>query len=599
VAQLRAERHVQPIEGMWNQLQQRCDNHWMKVSTLPYRAWESKSGINPDIAYRGRILLTQVLELALLARLENNRNYANQAQAILLSATDQVTPDLLSAHDSDLMVGDTAHALAVGLDWLWPWLDADQRRDLLGRVQVYGAWIAAHSQTEPWGRNEANREISNWNGVLHGSLGLCGLWTGNQAWVQRALLRCQEHLATDLDATGFPLEGLGYALYGKADVFPFLEALKLRDGHDYLADNTQLPLFVAAYRSLWIPGRAENIPWNQVSPVISQTGSFWNLLAHCQDKESCWWWYRTFGAPAQGGNGSYGASDPGAPGLVYCLLWCDPTLKPVRPPASEWLHRFALGLVTARSGWSDDDSIFSFNAINAPGSFWHHADQGGFTLYFRGEGFSVEAGAGAKTSDTHSTLLFDGQDQDADGGPSSNPVKLTRCDAKGGWLIAGGDLKNAYARKAKVAAYQRQVAYNRGPQPCVVVYDQWKRAIAPTEVGFLLITDAANKLAPTGPNQWRITGARGKANCTVAFPLELKIQMTTEPLLHGSERVTFHIANPAGSLLAVLAASPVGQAPTDVSFPTDLAAALRLGGKNPLRVEAKNGQLVVGTGLSK
>ena len=149
-----------------------------------------------------------------------------------------------------------------------------QRQVLLARIQTYGAWIYAHSYTDPWGQEQVTREISNWNGVLHGFLGLCGLWTRNDAWTQRALQRCQEHLTEDVDATGFPFEGLGYALYGNADIFPFLEALKIRTGHDYIADDPQLRLFTAAYRALWISGRGENIPWNQVGPVLSQTGSY-------------------------------------------------------------------------------------------------------------------------------------------------------------------------------------------------------------------------------------------------------------------------------------------------------------------------------------
>ena len=153
-----------------------------------------------------------------------------------------------------------------------------------------------------------------------------------------------------------------------------------------------------------------------------------------------------------GRRGSYGASSPGAPGLPYCMLWCDPNLKPVRPRHGiDASFRAGTGHRPRRLGRAG--LHLQLQCHPRPRKLLAPRRQGGFTLYARDEGFSIEAGPGAKTSDTHSMLLFEGIAQDAEGRPDSDPVTLTRCDVQGKWVIAGGDLQNAYRRKAQLSAY--------------------------------------------------------------------------------------------------------------------------------------------------
>ena len=480
------------------------------------RHWEEKTS-QGGVGLRGRSLGTAVLELAMLAALENDRRYADQASAILLAATQQTDPAALAASDSDLMAGDAAHAFAVGLDWLWPWLDAAQRETLWREVRDYGEWIYRNSLVKPWGAENYSREAWNWNGVLHGSLGLCALWTGNADWLRRAEERSVAHLHTALDPSGLPWEGFTYACYGNLDVFPFLEALKLRTGRDRLGDDEGLKAFLENFRTLWIPGLAENVPWNQSSPIPVPIGMYWNLLARYRSPEAAWWWQRVYGARAAGGSFGAAIASQGA-SLPYCLLWCDPTIPAHAPGSEELFRRFDSGLVVARSGWGDDDSLVVFSAIRGIPNSWHHADQGSFSFYYRGEGFAVDAGAGFKPGLQHNTLLFDGVAQDAAGGPEHDPVDLTLCENRAGALTLSSDLTAAYRKRAGLDSYTRQLLYVRGESPCVVIHDRWQCASPPREIAFVLMTSVGNRIeAASDAGGWILRGANRRAACTIRF----------------------------------------------------------------------------------
>lgn len=103
-------------------------------------------------------------------------------------------------------------------------------------------------------------------------------------------------------------------------------------------------------------------------------------------------------------------------------------MKPRPPDELPTLHHFTdLGIVSARSDWSGDESLLVYKcgplighkAIDAfsydPGGAHVHPDCGHFVLFGQGQWLITDDGLGPKQTANHNTLLVDGRGQLGEG----------------------------------------------------------------------------------------------------------------------------------------------------------------------------------------
>jgi hypothetical protein len=110
------------------------------------------------------------------------------------------------------------------------------------------------------------------------------------------------------------------------------------------------------------------------------------------------------------------------------LLWYDPTVTPQAPSSLPTLRHFDdIGIVSARSGWSGDESLIvfkcgppaghhavdSYSLMIGPGHA--HPDGNHFVIFGCGEWLLRDDGYAWKDTGQHNTLLVDGKGQAGEG----------------------------------------------------------------------------------------------------------------------------------------------------------------------------------------
>lgn len=123
----------------------------------------------------------------------------------------------------------------------------------------------------------------------------------------------------------------------------------------------------------------------------------------------------------------------GVPATAWALLALDDHVAPVSPVEAGIPTAFRdrqRGIVSFRSGWSEEDTLVVFDAgqRSSATSGHEHANAGHFVLLAAGEYFSVGTGRYNMDQDCHSVVLIDGQAARSTGGrwtASRHPGRLT------------------------------------------------------------------------------------------------------------------------------------------------------------------------------
>ncbi|MHB9031366.1 MAG: DUF4962 domain-containing protein, partial [Candidatus Latescibacterota bacterium] len=164
------------------------------------------------------------------------------------------------------------------------------------------------------------------------------------------------------------------------------------------------------------------------------------------------------------------------------LIWYDPGVAPAPPGDLPTLHHFTdMEFVSARSGWSGDESMLFFKcgpwcghkAIHemnyCPSSAHHvHPDAGNFMLFGGGDWLIRDDGYFAKYTGYHNTLLIDGGEQFGGGFPIFDAVKAHALKSEPRILdtlstpelnIIVGDVTPAYPHEAGLKRFVRRLLF--------------------------------------------------------------------------------------------------------------------------------------------
>ena len=195
-----------------------------------------------------------------------------------------------------------------------------------------------------------------------------------------------------------------------------------------------------------LPWGAEAVQMNQGDAKPASRGWFVWLASRFRDPLWQWVFHRWDADGDQ--NARFGAIDPiNQPSLPFVILYYDSRLVAKSPeqlglPLS---HRFSKGVVTARSGWNQDDSLLAFKSDRSLGG-WSHPDDNTFSFFANGEAIVADPGAHLFGTQYENGLLIDGLGQAWRKGGHQVQGKITKFDDRGEYVIVRGDATDAYAR---------------------------------------------------------------------------------------------------------------------------------------------------------
>ena len=449
------------LSGTPNEIYDLMKSHadgYLSISTNPYSFSD---------AIVGRRLSRQLFALAMTGYLSQEYKYTQKAIDILCSAVLQADVNTYSNLNGHLAVADAAQAYVVAYDWLAPYLTTHQTNIILSEIYEFGAWLYREINNTYVGDQTHERFASNHNGGLAGTLGLCALVLDNEpdVWLTRAIHQVTNYFEYSTDSTGCSYEGMTYMLYGFQGAMPFSIAYERETGANLLLSKMEnIPEY---YMWQMLPEGGDGVAINQSGTTMTPAGTIAYLVSNYNDSVGMWGWKRfvtnTYGYAPWDGTGS---------SLPYSFLWYDVDLTSSQPTSKS--KYFTRGQISARDGWSNNDSLVTFTSGTGWGGCWNHSDENSFTFNAKGEQFIIDAGAGYTASTNHNTIVVDNVGQDNDGGPHLVTGSITTYRESNDFVYVLGDAKPAYTTKVNAKRAKRQLMYVRAPQPYLVIADDFE-----------------------------------------------------------------------------------------------------------------------------
>ncbi len=413
--------------ALWEEVRQQADRA-AAAGPPDYRREEQRSGGNREQLWQ-RPVGNAMPHLAMAYLLTNEAKYLDAAQDFATASCGYPTWGL---GKPDLAAGHQLFGLAIIYDWCHDDLDEAVRRTIRETLMRRGSQMFEAAATgSAW-----------WSGAYlqnHLWVSACGLATaglavfgdaepgadqyGPSTWAALALDKFRRTVDA-LGPDGASHEGVGYWTYGVEYMLKFMHLARDLLGAD-LYDN---PWWrnTASYRLyLALPRGA----WTRRNSIVD--------IADCPR----WDWYgpeymlrrlaRQYGdGHAQWLARALDEADVCGPEAGWLnLIWYDPDLPERAPDDLPTLRHFDdMGIVSARSDWSGDESLVVFKcgpfighqAIQAfdydPGGGHVHPDADHFVVFGCGEWLICDDGYQKKQTGQHNTLLIDGEGQLGEGG---------------------------------------------------------------------------------------------------------------------------------------------------------------------------------------
>ena len=513
--------------------------------------------IGPRLLSVSRACVHRIYHLGLAYRWTGEEKYAKKAEENLLAVS--AFKDWNPSHFLD--TAEMSHAVGLGYDWLYSYLDVPTRRKIKAGLIKNGLEEGLIAYKKRWWAQSEH----NWNQVCNGGLivGALAIAESDPRYAEQIVPAAVRSLPLALKTYGPDGawgEGPGYWSYASRYTAYGLTALETALGEDF--------------GLLSIKGMAEaaNFPIYMTGP----TGMYLNL-ADSGERNSrktlpCLFWFsRAYNNPlfaeAEHAEIARRSASP------QHVVWYVP--RSAKKPAPKDLDRYFRGPVEVavfRSGWDDSDALFvgikaGYNQVNHG-----HLDLGNFELDALGVRWARDLGSdnynmpgywdkkkGGKrwsyyrlNSFSHNIPLLGGEDQDALA--KSKFIKFESGKSSGFVLV---DLSEAYSKFAKKVTRGVAMVENRR---AVLVHDEFEIE-KPCEVVWGMTTDA--DISQDKPTMAELTLkgrrliARVLSPAGAKFTIESAEQKPPQKTNKGVNRLMVRLPEAKGDVRLAILLSPV------------------------------------------
>jgi len=444
--------------------------------------------IGPRLLFVSRKCLDRVYALAFAYRWTSEKKYADKAVENMLAVCE--FSDWNPSHFLD--VAEMSHALAIGYDWLYDYLDQPTRDKIRAALITHGLepGLARCENKAWWCESEYN-----WNQVCNSGLAIAALAIADEEpdLAARIVAAAVSNLPFALKTYGpdgaWP-EGPGYWRYATEYTCFGLSALQTALSKDFGLDESP-GMSKTGYAPIYMAG---------------PTGLYLNF-ADSGEKQThrpapyMFFLARNYDNPVFADDTHPLLKNRGA-GTLYVAWYLPPSKTPQRPSELDRLFNGPVHVATFRSSWADPNALFlgikaGYNQVNHG-----HLDLGNFELDALGVRWARDLGAddynlenywqkqkgGQRwqyyrlNSLSHSVPLINGQSQD-----EMAASKIIKYRSQKSFAFALVDLTAAYAQFAqKVTRGAALIADRRE----FLIQDEFVLK-APARLTWAMTTDAA------------------------------------------------------------------------------------------------------------
>jgi hypothetical protein len=513
--------------------------------------------VGPRLLSVSRACLHRIYHLGLAYRWTGEKKYADKAAENLLAVC--AFKDWNPSHFLD--TAEMSHAVGLGYDWLYSYLDAPTRRKIKAGLIKNGLEEGLIAYKKRWWAQSEH----NWNQVCNGGLivGALAVAESDPQYAEQIIPAAVRSLPLALKTyapDGAWGEGPGYWHYASRYTAYGLTALETALGEDFgllsikgLADAANFPIY-----------------------MTGPTGMYLNL-ADSGERNSrktlpCLFWFaRAYNNPlfaeAEHAELTKRSASP------EHVVWYMPA--PHKKLPAKDLDRFFRGPVEVavfRSDWDDSRALFvgvkaGYNQVNHG-----HLDLGNFELDALGVRWARDLGSdnynmpgywdrkkgGRRWSYyrlntfSHSVPTLGGEDQDAEA--RSSFIKFISNKYSGSSLI---DLTSAYKKFSKKTTRGVAIVHNRR---AVLVQDEFEIK-KPCEVAWAMTTDATIAVRKGGSAALSLKGkeliARILSPAGAEFVVESAEQKPPEKANKGVRRLMLRLPEAKGNVRVAILLSPV------------------------------------------
>ena len=475
----------------------------------------------------GRKLQSYLTNLAMTGYIKQDMKYIDRAIEIMMASAETYTVSDYSGMNGNLSLGDAAQAYAVGYDWLYPFMTAEEKQTietLLDGLGTYMYGLGENTYTYP-------ATATNHSSVTYGGLGLIGLVRNNQDWINRATETIIAYYQISSDETGFYNEGTDYMMYGALGAVTYSAALQRATGVDlieqysYMEENMDMLLYY------FLPDRDSVLPIGDSYGTLCPMGSWMYLISKYQDAVSLWQYLEMTGAE---GTQLYGLAESEGKGAsaAYILIWADTSLEAKAPVEANTpvVKEFAWGYNVYRDGWDDDmDTLISFVSGKTTHRGHNQRDENSFAFYAKEEDFAIDPGYSPSETLSHNALLVDGVGQAVPGDQYDIYGEIIKSEKLADNIYyVEGNATDTYPDRVSVASYIRRMLVCTGEIPYIIVIDDIDKANdVKSNYSWLLQTSKTNKLLVEG-NSAQIIGSNKGSVMDIQFPFEESVLMNID-----------------------------------------------------------------------
>lgn len=442
--------------------------------------------------------------------------------------------------NSDLAAGHILTGMAYFYDWCYDEIsDADKKlmRDtMISRGNDMYEAAAIHKRS--WA--DAYKQNHNW--INLGGLAAAGVaiyedYADAQVWL--------DHVATDyayvmdtLGTDGAGHEGVGYWGYGLTFILLYLDlsrsvyGLDLYD-HEWLQNTAFFRIYMSYAQNGWTDrknnfgfGDAWEYDYNGPASLLHKMAAEYNL------PQAQWFARQTVES---------GINKTGDAWLS--MMWYDPEVAEESVETLPTLHYFDdLGMVSARSDWSGDESVLYMRcgpylgfegggkALSLPttkelGMAHVHPDNNHFILYANGEVLIRDDSYTKKYSNSHNTLLVNGKGQkgedmtwfnnNADSEVCSAKPEIKKVVSTDEYDYFVGDATQAYPMSEGLERFYRHMVYLKQQNVLLVLDDVRVDQAKPLE---LRLFPESQNISEIAPNEFMVTSTKSNLHIKELTP---------------------------------------------------------------------------------